>query len=146
MSTITTVIPEETDTELAVFALRRLNAALDAEQPVHLHLGDHLEEVEVPRSALTMLTYVLDSFAQGEEVSVLRSEAEMTTQQAADILNVSRPFLIGLLDSGQISYRTVGTHRRVKSASLLRYMREDDARRQAAADALSAETHKLGFV
>ncbi|MGO1544345.1 MAG: helix-turn-helix domain-containing protein [Gulosibacter sp.] len=78
-------------------------------------------------------------------MTVLPSQAELTTQQAADALNVSRPFLIGLLDAGQIDYRTVGTHRRVKAASLIRYLREDDVRRLAAADALSAETRELGF-
>lgn len=88
---------------------------------------------------------MLDSFAHGEGVTVLPSQAELTTQQAANALHVSRPFLIGLLDDGQIEYRTVGTHRRVKAASLIRYLREDDKRRQAAADALTAETRELGF-
>ena len=61
------------------------------------------------------------------------------------MLNVSRPFLIGLLDAGQIEYRTVGTHRRVKAASLVRYLHEDDARRREAADALASEAHSLGL-
>lgn len=61
------------------------------------------------------------------------------------VVGVSRPFLIGLLDAGQIAYRTVGTHRRIKAASLVRYVREDDARRVAVADELAAEAHALGL-
>jgi excisionase family DNA binding protein len=145
VSDIATLVPEPADTELAASALRRLDAALDAEGPVRLRLGDQADGVEVPRSALAALAQVLDSFAHGDGVTVITSAAELTTQQAADALRVSRPFLIGLLDAGQIEYRTVGTHRRVKAASLIRYLREDDARRHAAADALAAETHELGF-
>lgn len=145
MSDIATLVPEPADTELAVSALRRLDAALDAEGPVRLRLAGQVSDVEVPRSALAALAQVLDSFAHGEGVTVLPSQSELTTQQAADALHVSRPFLIGLLDAGQIEYRTVGTHRRVKAASLIRYLREDDDRRQAAADALTAETRELGF-
>lgn len=108
-------------------------------------MGGQIGEVEVPRSALAALVHVLDSFAHGEGVTVLPSQAELTTQQAADTLQVSRPFLIGLLDAGHIKYRTVGTHRRVKAASLVSYLREDDERRQSAADALTAETREFGF-
>lgn len=144
MSDIAALVPEPADTELAASALRGLDAALGTEGPVRLHLAGQAGEVQVPRSALTALTQVLNSFALGESVTVVPSHAELTTQQAADTLNVSRPFLIGLLDAGQIDYRTVGTHRRIKAASLIRYLREDDARRHAAADALSAETRELG--
>lgn len=145
MSDIATLVPEPTDAELAASALRGLDAALGAEGPVRLYLAGQTDEVEVPRSALAALARVLDSFAHGEGVTVLPSQAELTTQQAADALNVSRPFLIGLLEAGQIDYRMVGTHRRVQAASLVRYLHEDDARRQAAADTLSAETRELGF-
>lgn len=145
MSDIATLVPEPADTELAASALRGLDAALGAEGPVRLRLGGLADEVEVPRSALAALAQVLDSFAHGEGVTVVPAQAELTTQQAADALHVSRPFLIGLLDAGQIEYRTVGTHRRVKAASLIRYLREDDARRTAAANALAAETRELGF-
>ncbi|HMR49003.1 MAG TPA: helix-turn-helix domain-containing protein [Arachnia sp.] len=145
MSDIATLVPEPADTELAVSALRGLDAALGVEGPVRLRLAGQVGDVEVPRSGLAALAQVLDSFAHGEGVTVLPSQAELTTQQAADALHVSRPFLIGLLDAGQIEYRTVGTHRRVKAASLIRYLREDNERRQSAADALTAETRELGF-
>lgn len=145
MSGIATVVPEPTDTELAASALRGLDAVLSEPGPVRLQLSGLAHEVEVPRSALAALARVLDSFAHGEGVTVIPAQTELTTQQAADALNVSRPFLIELLDGAQIEYRRVGTHRRVKAASLIRYMREDDARREAAADALTAEASELGF-
>jgi len=145
MSDIATLVPEPADTELAISALRGLDAALGVEGPVRLRLAGQVGDVDVPRSALAALTQVLDSFAHGVSVTVLPTQAELTTQQAADALHVSRPFLIGLLNAGQIEYRTVGTHRRVKAASLIRYLREDNERRQSAADALTAETRELGF-
>jgi excisionase family DNA binding protein len=125
MGDIATLVPEPADTELAASALRGLDAALGMEGPVRLRLGGQSGEVEVPRSALAALAQVLGSFAHGEGVTVVPAQAELTTQQAADALHVSRPFLIGLLDAGQIEYRTVGTHRRVKAASLIRYLREE---------------------
>lgn len=145
MRDIATLVPEPADAELAASALHGLDAALGVDGPVRLRLGGQGGEVEVPRSALAALAQVLDSFAHGEGVTVVPTQAELTTQQAADVLNVSRPFLIGLLDAGQIEYRTVGTHRRVKAASLIRYLREDDTRRLAAADALAAEARVLGL-
>ncbi|MDO5619343.1 helix-turn-helix domain-containing protein [Kocuria sp.] len=145
MSDIAILVPEPTDAALAASALRSLDGARDASIPVLLCLGGSDREVEVPGSVLTALLRVLDSFAHGEGVALVPAEAELTTQQAADVLNVSRPFLIGLLDDGQISYRSVGTHRRVKAASLVRYLREDDTRRTAAADELAAEAQALGM-
>lgn len=145
MSDIATLVPEPTDAELAASALRELHAALAAEGPVRLHLAGQANDVELPRAAFAALTQVLDSFAQGDGVTVLPAQAELTTQQAAAALQVSRPFLIGLLNAGEIEYRTVGTHRRVKAASVIRYLREDDERRHAAADALAVETRELGF-
>ncbi|MGB4779037.1 excisionase family DNA-binding protein [Microbacterium sp.] len=140
-----TLVPEPADTEMAASALRGLDSALDADTPVRLRVGGRDGDLLVPRSALAALVQVLDSFARGEGVTVIPAHAELTTGQAAEVLNVSRPFLVGLLEAGLIEYRTVGTHRRVKAASLGRYLREDDARRTAVADALAAETRELGF-
>ncbi len=107
MSDIATLIPESADTELAASALRELDAALGTTGPVRLHLAGQTGGAEAPRSALAALAQVLDSFAHSEGVTVLPSHAELTTHQAADALHVSRPFLIGVLDDGQIEYRTV---------------------------------------
>jgi excisionase family DNA binding protein len=144
MSVATPFVPDPSDAELARSALRDLTAALGKDGPVHLRFAEGADVV-VPRSALTALTQILSTFADGEGVTVLPAQAELTTQQAADAMRVSRPFLIGLLESGKIAYRTVGTHRRVQAASLVAYMREDEAKRRAIADELAAETHDLGF-
>ncbi len=148
---LSSLIPEGRDAEMAREALRSMHAALRAEsdlgphEPVRLTVADESAEVIVPKAVLELLTRVLASMANGQGVTLVPARAELTTQQAADMLNVSRPFLIGLLESGEIEYRTVGTHRRVKADSLVSYMRKDDDERRDAADELSAMTHDLGF-
>ncbi|MGH3439916.1 MAG: helix-turn-helix domain-containing protein [Sciscionella sp.] len=103
------------------------------------------ETLTVPRAAVELLAPILAHMAAGHGIAIVPSHAELTTQQAADMLNVSRPFLIGLLESGEIEYRKVGKHRRVQAASLLDYMRADDQRRREAADELSALTQQMGL-
>jgi excisionase family DNA binding protein len=107
--------------------------------------GGKRVSVALPAEALDALLEVLGQIASGCAVSVVAEDAELTTQQAADHLNVSRPFLIGLLDARAIPYRKVGTHRRVRMSDLLAFKERDDAGRRAVAEELAAEAQKHGL-
>lgn len=103
------------------------------------------EEVLMPVEALEALREVLGQLAAGNAVQIVPLQPELSTQQAADILNVSRPYLIGLLDSGKIPHRKVGAHRRVKYADVMAYKKADDEQGRAALDVLTQEAERLGL-
>lgn len=101
--------------------------------------------VTVPKEAFELFLEVLGQMANGNAVTIVPVHAELTTQQAADLLNVSRPFLVGLLDEGKILYRLVGSHRRVKFADLMVYREAEDKRQREALDTLTAESQDIGL-
>ena len=95
--------------------------------------------ITVPSEALKMFIEILDHLKDGIGVSVVPVNSELSTQQAADLLGVSRPYLINkiLTPAGPLSFRTVGRHRRIRFSEFDDYRREDELRRTAAADAVS---------
>ncbi len=101
--------------------------------------------VTIPYDAYGRLLEVLSHMARGNAVAVVPSNAELTTQQLADLLNVSRPFVVRLLDEGRIPSRKVGSHRRVLAADALAYRERDDRRRKLLLDELTAEAEKHGL-
>jgi excisionase family DNA binding protein len=152
LTTLNQVQPDEHATQVARAALSRVRGYLARhvqgpdEVTIRVDEPDDDNELVIPKEALELFARVLAHMAAGRAVAVVPAHAELTTQQAADVLNVSRPYLIGLLEAGEIAYRKVGTHRRVTAASLLDYMRRDDRQRRNSADELSALTQEMGLI
>jgi excisionase family DNA binding protein len=141
-----TVAPSDADVQLARESSRLLAThKLGRRSSVRLRLLDDGEEVSVPTSALRLFLYLLTEMSQGNAVTLIPTHAELTTQQAADLLNVSRPYVVKLLDEGKIPSRTVGKHRRVRLDDLMAYKRKDDEARARVLDQLTAEAQELGM-
>lgn len=103
------------------------------------------ERVPLPRSAVRLLRQILAEMAEGNGVTIVPVAAELTTQQAADLLGVSRPFLVKELDEERLPFRWVGTHRRIQLDDLIRYRERKDAARHQALDALAQQAQELGM-
>ena len=101
--------------------------------------------VRLPVSALRLLVDVLTEIGEGNAVSVIPIHAELTTQDAADVLNVSRPFLVQLLEKGDMPFHKIGTHRRVRYQDVIAYKKRIDAERRKALDELAAQAQELGM-
>ena len=99
--------------------------------------------IEVPMEVLHQLLTLLVEMGRGNAVKIVSSSAELTTQQAADLLNVSRPYVVKLLDERKISSRTVGKYRRVRFDDLMAYKKKDDEAREKVLDQLSADAQEL---
>ena len=148
MDTLTPLPPDSPEVELAHQAVAPIRDYLNAHQDVRsveLEVAGGSERLAVPRAAVELLARALAHMAAGHGVSLVPQHAELTTQQAADLLNVSRPFLIGLLTAGEIEYRTVGSHRRVRADALVEYKRRDDEHRRHAADELTVLAQEMGL-
>lgn len=101
-------------------------------------------EVKLPASLSSLVEEVATTISNGDSLALVPVAAELTTQQAAELLNVSRQYLVRLLDAEQIPYRRIGTHRRVQARDLLMYKRKRDAERRARLRELTELTEELG--
>jgi excisionase family DNA binding protein len=108
----------------------------DGVLPIALRKADGEIEIELPPALGELMLSMLTHVARGEMVTFVPYGAELTTQKAADLLNVSRPFLTKLLESGEIQFHRVGSHRRVRVNDLLAYKTKRDGERGSALDDL----------
>ena len=104
--------------------------------------SDHLV---LPGHVLQILLDVLSEMSKGNAISLIPHHQEVSTQEAANLLNVSRPFLVGLLEKGEIPFRKVGSHRRVLLVDVLAYKEQTDKLRTTALDELTAVSQEEGM-
>jgi excisionase family DNA binding protein len=146
-NSIGAIDPGDVDIEIAERAARRIQEYLDRhpDEDVVEALGEVGTEdaLVIPRATAVMFAQILALLAQGRGVQIFPKEVELSTQHAADMLNVSRPYLIGLLESGRIPFRKVGRHRRIRFDDLMDYKRKDDLSRRVAADKLAELSEDL---
>ena len=139
-------LPDQEATQLARTSAAELSRLL-REQPnadrASVKMDGH--DMILPRQAISLLRDVLADMAQGNAVTIVPMHAEMTTQQAAGILNVSRPYLVKLLEQGELSFTKVGTHRRIRFEDLMKYKQKINQQSTQAMDELVEQAQELGL-
>ena len=138
-------LPTEQEALLASESSRLLAACIGRGPAARLRVIDGDQDIEVPVSALKLLVDILAQMAHGNAVSIVPIHAELTTQEAADYLNVSRPFFVSLLERGELPFRKVGTHRRVLFKDLMDYRERSQVSRKDALDELTRQAQELGM-
>lgn len=144
-------VPSEAMSAQALAAARALAPLVgrkkqaDATVTIKPENGTAAKAVTVPVAAFELFVNILQQMAAGKTVMVFPYEPELTTQQAAELLNVSRPYLVKLINENKIPCRKVGTHRRIRMTDLVSYRDAEDRRRQAHLDEMTSELQKMGL-
>lgn len=136
---IQTIHPEAEDQ--AVFDV--IAALLDRQGPILLETANR--RIEIPEALLAVIQQAVEILRTGGAVSIVPHDIALTTQQAADYLGVSRPFLISLLEKEGIHYTYAGTHRRIPLSEIQKYRIRRDAERMATLDVMTREAYELGL-
>lgn len=140
-------LPSQEEVEQAITSSRTLSKYTDVDR-VQLSLrgcDGETDDLVLPGHVLQILLDVLSEMSKGNAVSVVPYHHELTTQEAANLLNVSRPYLVSLLEKGDVPFRKVGTHRRVLLTDLMAYRDRINKERQQALDTLTAMSQEEGM-
>ena len=139
--------PSSDEAAIARASGQLLSQHVRASEPLKLRLADAgpAETFELPAGAVRPLTATLEAMASGQGLALIRQNAELTTMQAAEFLNVSRPYLVKLLDEEKIPHRRVGRHRRIRMEDVMIYKGVIDAKRNSVLDRLAADAQELGM-
>lgn len=143
------ITADDDEAKIAKAAAAKLRAVAEANQAIEIIIKDSVQPngakivVPLPAVAVATIFRVLTAMGQRVPISVIPHEAELTTQQAADYLNVSRPYVCGLIDTGKLEARKVNRHRRVRFADLLAFEARSRQERRASIEKLAAEAREL---
>jgi excisionase family DNA binding protein len=142
-------LPAEREVQAAVQGQRALAAYLATQfETQHIQIFDdknQAHQVELPTSALRLLVDILAELADGNAVKVVPVHAELTTQEAADLLNVSRPHLVKLLEEGAVPFHKTGKHRRIRFADLMQFKSDRDRSSEQAMEELARQAQELNM-
>ena len=147
-ATLAPALPSEAEATLARETSRVLAARMQDADAMELRIPGHgapEETLKLPAPAVRLLLRILEEMARGNAVTLIPLHAELTTQEAADMLNISRPTLIQLLDEKKIKFRRIGTHRRIPFEAVMEYKRKTRAKRQAAIDEFVSYNEELSI-
>lgn len=139
--------PSAQDAAMARTSGQVLSPFVRKKGPLTLRVRESGKEqpLELPSGAVALLMDILEAMAAGRGVTLVPEHVELTTVQAADVLNVSRPFLIKLLEENVLPHRKVGKHRRVRMEDVMAYKAKIDADREAVLDQLAREGQEQGM-
>ena len=140
-------LPTPQEAEEAKITSRALSIYANNER-LHLNIGGANSDSDyliVPGYAINLLLDILTEMSKGNAITVMPIHAELSTQETAELLNVSRPHLVELLEQGKIPFRKVGTHRRVLAKDVFDYKQRIDEDRLKALDELAAQAQQLGM-
>ncbi len=141
-----TITPTEEDRRLASESSQLMETVSTLLHDVRLQFLDAdapRNAISLPAPALRLLNEILKEMAKGNAVTLIPTNAMLTTQEAADIMNVSRPFFIGLLEAGKMPYQRLGSHRRILFKDLMDFKEKTDAARAEAMRQLTEEAQEL---
>ncbi|MDQ0652544.1 helix-turn-helix domain-containing protein [Pseudomonas cedrina] len=144
-----TIPPLEKEVEAAVQGQRELASLLSTKfETQRIDIFDKEDKphtLVLPTSALRLLVDILGELALGNAVKVVPVHAELTSQEAADLLNVSRPHLVKMLEEGAIPFTKTGRHRRIRFSDLMAFKQQRDAESQEAMEELVRQNRELGL-
>ena len=141
-----TIVPTEQESQIAEASSRQLAPLVARKRALRIRVIDrdnNQPELVLPAAAVRLLMDLLSEMARGNAITIVPVHAELTTQQAADVLNVSRPFFIKLLEQGKIQFRKVGRHRRILFEHLAQYKKTIETKQKEALDELIKQAQEL---
>lgn len=141
------VFPKAHDIDLALESSKALATLFPRKEKkdvgLKITIGDREANLQLPYAALKLFLQILTEMAEGNAITLIPIHAELTTQEAANLLNVSRPFLVGLLEEGKLPFHKVGTHRRIKFQDLMDFKKKFEQKSRKALDELAEQAQKL---